>query len=728
MRRLLIVSNRLPVTVDKKKQRLQFSKSSGGLATGLDSFYRSYDCRWIGWPGIAKEKLTEADNSKMSDYLSQNQCVPVMLQSSEVDHFYQGFSNKTIWPLFHYFPQIVTYEQISWKYYSNVNRLFRDAILKIYKTGDLIWIHDYHLMLLPELIRDQLPDASIGFFLHIPFPSMELFRLLPWRKELLSGLLGADLIGFHTYEYIRHFLDCTRRLLGLEHIFNRVIHKCRLIHSDVFPMGIEYDRFASVKSDPKIKIEIDEIRKNIGDRKLILSVDRLDYTKGIVQRLEAYDMFLDANPVFREKVAMILVEVPSRSAVDSYQLLKVKTDEMIGRINGKHGTLGWAPILNLYRSLPFHTLAALYAASDVAVITPLRDGMNLVAKEYVAAKHDSEGVLILSELTGAAREMGEAIIVNPNSIDDIAAAIKYALTMDKEEKITRLKKLQLRLRRYDINKWAHDFITKLTHMSEVYDQYKLNNFTDNVYDNIISRYRNSSERLLLLDYDGTLVPFQNKPELAVIDNEITRILLSIQHNGTTIAILSGRDRHFLEQQFRELNVTLFAEHGAWVKYPDSQWHTFTNLRNDWKDDVRPILDLYIDRTPGAFLEEKEYSLAWHYRNADPELASLRVLELKDALFQMLSNRNLAVMDGNKVVEIKNAGIGKGHAAKAILSKRKWDFILAAGDDITDEDLFSVLPSDTYSLKIGLRPSKARFNLKSYQVLRSLLSDLQPRAI
>ncbi|NLV66997.1 MAG: bifunctional alpha,alpha-trehalose-phosphate synthase (UDP-forming)/trehalose-phosphatase, partial [Spirochaetes bacterium] len=481
MKRLLIVSNRLPVTVDKKKQRLQFSKSSGGLATGLDSFYRSYECQWIGWPGIVKEKLTEADTAQVSDYLFENQCVPVMLQSSEVDHFYYGFSNKTIWPLFHYFPQIVTYELVNWRYYSKVNKLFRDTILKIYKKGDLIWIHDYQLMLLPQLIRDHLPDASIGFFLHIPFPSLELFRLLPWRKELLNGLLGADLVGFHTYEYIRHFLDCTRRLLGLECIFNRVIHKCRLIQSDVFPMGIEYDRFASVNNDPDIKLEIDEIRKNIGDKKLILSVDRLDYTKGTVQRLEAYDMFLDTNPSFREKVTMILVEVPSRSAVDSYQLLKVKTDEMIGRINGKHGTLGWAPILNLYRSLPFHTLAALYAASDVAVITPLRDGMNLVAKEYVAAQNDSEGVLILSELTGAAREMGEALVVNPNFIDEIAAAIKSALTMDKEEKIARLKKLQHRLKRYDINKWAQDFITKLTHMGEVYDQYKLNNFSDTVY-------------------------------------------------------------------------------------------------------------------------------------------------------------------------------------------------------------------------------------------------------
>lgn len=723
MRRLLLVSNRLPVTAEKKKHRLQFTKSSGGLATGLDSFYHLYDSAWIGWPGIAAEKLTEADTIQLNNHLKENRCEPVMLNTSEIDHFYSGFSNKTIWPLFHYFPQNATYEQSQWQSYVKVNKLFRDVVLKTYKNGDMIWIHDYQLMLLPDLIRAAIPDATIGFFLHIPFPSLELFRLLPWRKDILDGLLGADLIGFHTYEYIRHFLDSTRRLLGLEHLFNRINYKSRLIQTDVFPMGIEYDKFASVTKQPEILHEIDGIRKKIGDNKLILSVDRLDYTKGIIQRLEAYDLFLDSNPSFREKVTMILVEVPSRTAVDSYQLLKVKTDEIIGRINGKHGTIGWAPILNLYRSLPFHTLAALYAASDVAVITPLRDGMNLIAKEYVATKTDSEGVLILSELAGAAREMGEALIVNPNSIEDIAHAIKIALTMEKEEKLSRIRKLQERLRRYDINKWAIDFTSKLMHMGEIYDKLKLNSFTEEARTDLILRYRNAYSRLLMLDYDGTLVPFQEKPELAVIDDDLIRILSAINSEGTTIAIVSGRDRFFLEQQFNAIPVTLFAEHGIWVKYPDSQWHTIDTLRNDWKDGIRPILDLYADRTPGAFLEEKEFSLAWHYRNADPELASLRVLELKDALIQMISNLNLGVMDGNKVLEIKNAGIGKGHAAKIMLAKRNWEFVLAAGDDITDEDLFSVLPPETFSLKVGLRPSKARFNLKTYQALRSLLTEL-----
>ncbi|HEX2958063.1 MAG TPA: bifunctional alpha,alpha-trehalose-phosphate synthase (UDP-forming)/trehalose-phosphatase [Chitinispirillaceae bacterium] len=723
MRRLLLVSNRLPVTADKKKHLLQFHKSSGGLATGLDSFYHLYDSAWIGWPGIAKEKLTESDIAHLADHLRKNRCEPVMLQSADIDHFYSGFSNKTIWPLFHYFPQNATYEQSQWHSYIKVNKLFRDAVLKIYKNGDMIWIHDYQLMLLPELLREILPEATIGFFLHIPFPSLELFRLLPWRKEILDGLLGADLIGFHTYEYIRHFLDCTRRLLGIEHIFNRIGYKSRLVQTDVFPMGIEYNKYASVKQQPKIQREIEAIRKNIGNKKMILSVDRLDYTKGIIQRLEAYDLFLDLNPSFREKVTMVLVEVPSRTAVDSYQLLKVKTDEIIGRINGKHGTIGWAPILNLYRSLPFHTLAALYAASDIAVITPLRDGMNLIAKEYVATKSDSDGVLILSELTGAAREMGEALIVNPNSIEDIAQAIKTALTMEKTEKSTRIKKLQERLRRYDINKWAVDFTSKLMHMGEIYDKLKLNCFTNDVRNEIIFQYRKAESRLLMLDYDGTLVPFQDKPELALIDDDLIQILLRINLDGTAIAVVSGRDRFFLEQQFNAFPVTLFAEHGIWVKYPDSQWHTIESLQNDWKNSVRPILDLYVDRTPGAFLEEKEYSLAWHYRNADPELASLRVLELKDALIQMISNLNLGVMDGNKVLEIKNAGIGKGLAAKIMLSQRNWEFVLAAGDDITDEDLFSVLPPETFSLKVGLRPSKARYNLKTYQVLRSLLSDL-----
>ena len=722
--RLLIVSNRLPITVVRKGGRLRFQPSVGGLATGLSSSYKLYQSLWIGWPGIALEKIKEEEKEEINKKLIADNCYPVFLSQKDIEDYYYGFCNKTIWPLFHYFPLYAVYNKNFWDAYKRVNEAFCETVIKVVKPGDIIWVHDYHLMLLPKLIRERLPDATIGFFLHIPFPSLEIFRLLPWRKDILEGLMGADLIGFHTYDYVRHFLDSVRSILGYESAFGQITAGNRVVRVDAFPMGINYEQFANTVNNSEVQKEISKIRKWVGKRKIILSIDRLDYTKGILQRLEAYDIFLEKNPEYKEKVTLILVVVPSRTGIEHYIMLKKRVDQLVGKINGKHGTIGWTPVWYLYRLLPFNTLVALYHIADVALVTPLRDGMNLIAKEFVATKVEGKGVLILSETAGAAKELGEAIIINPNNKEEIVQALKEALTMSDEEQIERIRVMQKRLQRYDVLRWISDFMDRLSHVKKLQQELCARRLTHDVKKRLISDYSKSKRRLILLDYDGTLVPFAEKPEKAKPDDELLRLLKAlIDEPRNEVVIISGRDRRILEKWFNNLNVGLVAEHGVWIKEKGRDWTTIEPLRNDWKEEIRPILELYVDRTPGSFIEEKEFSLVWHYRKADPELGSVRARELRNALLHLTANLNLEVLEGSKVIEIKNAGINKGRAALHWISKEKWNFILAIGDDWTDEDVFAVLPQSAYSIRVGLTPSQAKFNLDSVIDVRLLLKEL-----
>ena len=397
MSRLIIISNRLPVTVSKNGDGFDYKHSVGGVATGIASLDKPAERLWLGWPGLASDGLSHEDKQTIAQGLLEYGSSPGFLSEQDIEDFYLGFSNKTIWPLFHYFTRFTNFEESYWDAYKKVNEQFCEAVVQQAQPGDQIWIHDYQLMLLPLMIREKLPQVQIGFFLHIPFPSFELIRLLPWRVELLEGLLGADLIGFHEYDYVRHFLSSVYRIAGYEPHFNELMVRDRLVEVDAFPMGIDYDKFASSSSQPAVRKEIDKF-KNLNDVRVIISVDRLDYTKGILNRLEAYDAFLSQYPQYQGKVTLVVVAVPSRADVDVYEKLRKDIERTVGRINGQYGTLDWTPISYMYRSLPFEELSALYSLADMALITPLRDGMNLVAKEFVACQQDKEhqGILILS--------------------------------------------------------------------------------------------------------------------------------------------------------------------------------------------------------------------------------------------------------------------------------------------------------------------------------------------
>ena len=718
MQKMIIVSNRLPVSILKTGGKIKVKRSVGGLATGLGSFYKDYKSVWIGWPGIASERI-RGEKTVIRELLDEENCAPVFLSQKDVEKYYYGFSNKTLWPLFHYFTQFVIYDDSFWKNYVSVNREFARAVLKVADKDDIIWVHDYQLMLLPMMLRKKLPDNPIGFFLHIPFPAFEVFRTLPWRKEIIEGLLGADLIGFHTYDYATYFLDSVRRLFGYESTLGKINFKDRIIKVDAFPMGIDYDKFANASKDPAVQKSVKSVRRTVGERKVILSVDRMDYTKGILQRLDAYDKFLDTYPQYKGKVTMILVAVPSRSHVEQYASLKKSVDEKVGAINGKHGMIDWTPIHYLYRSLPFNRLTALYLVADIAPITPLRDGMNLVAKEFVATKTDGKGVLILSEMAGAAKELDGALIVNPNSDDELVAALKTAMDMPVKEQIERNRMMQERLKRYTVTHWAEDFIKVLHEVKETQKNYLSKELTKEVEEKIVSHFKSSKERLLLLDYDGTLIPFSSKPSYAKPDKRLIALLSALSEMGEVV-IVSGRDKDTLERWFGKLNVGLIGEHGVWIKDDGENWREIMPLENEWKASIRPILEYYVDRTPGSFIEEKPFSLVWHYRNVQKELAITRVGELKSVLANLAANLGVEMLDGNKVVEFKNVGINKGRAALHFINKKKWDFMLAAGDDVTDEDLFSVLPDYAYSIKVRRGISVAKYDVESYVQVRNLL--------
>ena len=575
-----------------------------------------------------------------------------------------------------------------------------------------------------------MPDATIGFFLHIPFPPFEIFHLLPWRKEILESLLYADLIGFHTYDYVYHFLNSIHRILGYEHNIGQITTENRVVKVDSFPMGIDYKRYANSINIPEVRRKANRIRKKIGNRKIIISIDRLDYTKGVLKRLEAFNSFLEKNPDYKEKVTFIHAAAPSRTKVEHYHLLKKQVDELVGKINGKHGTIGWVPVWYLYRSLPFNDITALYNAADIALVTPLKDGMNLIAKEFIATKSNGKGVLILSEMAGAAKELGEAIIVNPNDREEIVDSIKKALEMPDEEQKENNRIMQRRLQRYNVERWAKDFMEGLSYIKEVQQQFHSKKLTDKIKKNLINNYSKSNNRLLLLDYDGTLVPFASRPEKAKPDNELLTILKSLSlDTKNKVVIVSGRDKVILDKWFGKINAGLIAEHGAWIREEGKDWETIEPLQNNWKEKILPILEYYVDRTPGTFIEEKEFSLVWHYRRVDNKLASVRSIELKNDLLHFTANLNLDVLEGNKVIEIKKADINKGRAVlkwisgQNTLRKKGWDFILSIGDDLTDEDVFAVLPESAYSIKVRLGPSRARFNLDSVKDVRLLIKEL-----
>jgi len=474
----------------------------------------------------------------------------------------------------------------------------------------------------------------------------------------------------------------------------------------------------------QVKEEREKITFNLTDKKIIFSVDRLDYTKGVTHRLQGFHRFLKRYPEWKEKVVFVLVVVPSRQIISKYNERRKLIEEEVGSINGKYSTLSWQPIIYRYNHLNFSELCALYQAADVALITPLRDGMNLVAKEFVASCADQQGVLILSELAGAANELSEALLVNPLDENELAEAILQALTMDVEVQRRKLELMQQRLKEYTVTSWVNDFLQQLGDVIDRQKKEKMKFITASVRRGIVKDYKHAQKRNLLLDYDGTLVNFTKLPQEAIPDKKLLNLLARLGNDpDTNLTIISGRDAHVLEEWFGNVPVNLVAEHGASIKRVGEEWVVEKYIDQEWKNILKPTFEMFVTRSPGSFIEEKSHTLAWHYRNVDPELGFTRSRELLDNLFHLVRNVHLQVIDGNKVIEVRVAGVDKGAAAKKIVDENNSDFTLAIGDDKTDEDMFRSLESQAITIKVGSGHSVAHYSVTSPGEIISLLQEL-----
>lgn len=690
---------------------------------------RGSDGIWIGWSGDTSGVTDEGRKATIKEWADKHGYFGVDLDQETAHGFYEGIANQALWPVFHHFPSLLRFDSADWKAYVGANEIFRDEILKHLRPNDLVWIHDYHFLLLPQMLRAVLPEISIGFFLHVPFPSSSVFRIIPKREELLRGMLGADYLAFHTHRYLQNFRTSILRLLGLTSQMDHLEYGKRIVRLDALPIGIAPHQFNDLLTKgTATRKQLTELKQRFGYCKIILGVDRLDYTKGIPERLRAYRKFLQDYPEWRGKVVLIQVAVPSRERVPRYTRLRREVDELIGEINGDWSTPNWSPITYLRRNLPQAELAALYASADVALVTPLRDGLNLVAKEYVACKSSGDGVLVLSEFAGAAAEMGETLLVNPYDEESLSATIARALSLDETEKRMRMMALYKRVHKNNVFAWGDRFIKNLTTAVQTRSEQPRNEPLPLDKKSLLEAFNQAKSRIILLDYDGTLAPFAALPQSAVPSPNLIDVLKRLardKHSAT--ALISGRSRADLERWFASIpNLWIAAEHGALVWSPTSQaWERPHHVSSDdWKKRVYPVLEHFVDRTPGSFIEEKEFSLVWHYRMADPEFGDWLANDLVANLDHMLAESPVKTVKGQKTVEVKSLWANKGQVYSRLMhSVESPDFILAAGDDATDEDLFASLPENAWTIHVGRNESKAKYYVSGPDDMVALLTEL-----
>jgi trehalose 6-phosphate synthase/phosphatase len=729
-RPLIVVSNRLPVQLQLIGSEWNATPTGGGLVAALADILKdqSEGSLWIGWPG---RDVPERARAEARASLAAQGMVPVFLTQGQEERYYQGMCNDVLWPLFHYFADKVSYRPSDWAEFVAVNRAFANAILEVAHEEHRIWIHDFHLMLVPGMLRVARPDLEIGFFLHVPWPSSELYRLLPPRKELLRGILGADYVGFHTSDYARHFQFSCLGVLGLESEPDGIVWDNRLVGIGRHPIGINVERFSEVMASDETRQQREELRERYRGKKLLLGVERLDYTKGILLKLEAFEALLAKRPDLANEVVLLQIVVPSRLTVRDYQVLKGEIEEKIGQINGRYGRPGSTPIEYIYRSVSREQLVALYQVADVALVTPMRDGMNLVAQEFVFCQQGQRGMLVLSEFAGAAQGLSNALLVNPWNLEETTSSIEQALEMERGERDECMNAMAERVAATDCRSWAAGFLAKLAtagskRRKEQAEQLR-RQLTGELRENLLARTIAAPARVLLLDYDGTLQDIQLTPEKARPSGEILDLLDDLSRlEDTEVHLVSGRQAEVLERWFDTLGdrIHMCAEHGSMFRPAGGTWESTASFDLGWKAQVVAMLQETTAEVPGTFVEDKKFSVAWHYRNSETEQGRWAASGLTIRLENELQHMGVEIIQGHRVIEVRPAAANKGnYVGKVTEGLAPGTLVLCFGDDTTDMDMYRALPPSAVGIHVGSFVDNTDYYLESPWEVRSLLREL-----
>lgn len=724
--RYIIVSNRLPLQFDSKSNK--FIQATGGLVSALSTVNFPGEKIWVGSIPDQKPGLSYGHN-----------LLPITVDESLYDQYYNGMANDVLWPLFHYEGQYAKFNWEVWEAYTKVNRIFADEILKIARKDDLIWIHDYHLFMLAKYLKEKNKHLRIGFFLHIPFPSSEVFRQLPVRRELLEGVLSNDLIGFQSYEYMRHFAFSVQTILGIESNLLNITLNSHTTQLGVFPVSIDTEKFLEKKKTPEVGRALKKFRKTFQNRKLILGVDRLDYIKGIDLKLSAFYDLLKKYPEWRGKVTLLQVAVPTRQDVDEYIRTRSQTERLIGMINGKFAAPGYVPVEYMFTSIPIDVMISLYRLADILFVSSKRDGMNLVAMEYLVSCEESKpGVLLLSEFAGAASTLSHAIRINPWNTADTAEKIHEALNLSPQEKKRRFTPMLQYLKQYNSTEWARTYLDKLskTNCGKILTMARKIEIKSPGVISLppdLQLAKIQKKVIFFTDFDGTLAPIVADPSKALIDKDIGNHLLKISKNKkvSEVIVVSGRSQKYLTNHFKDSPYSLVCEHGA--KYHNQsvkKWRSLVNFeKKDWYNLVESVMKDYCSHVPDSQLEKKEFSLTWHYRNSPSPFADYQSRKLIQDLESILAGYPVSILRGKKVVEVRVMEANKGSFIRwftnMFFAKENPDdyFFIAIGDDTTDEEMFEAINPYGVSIRVGTEETKAKYYLEKQEDVKYFLQEM-----
>jgi len=722
---MVVVANRLPFDLKKQSDgSTRAQQAPGGLVTALAPILSSREGAWVGWAGDADVDMAPATTDGLTLY-------PVQLSADEISSYYEGFSNSTLWPLYHDAVADPEYHRHWWDAYQQVNKRFAEKSADVAADGAVVWVHDYQLLLVPAMLRGLRPDVRIGFFQHIPFPPLELFMRLPWRREIVAGMLGADLIGFQVPGAVRNFVRLARTQLDAEVTGSMLHYRGRNIRAGAFPISIDSKSQSELASSAEVTETAARLRADLGEpRKIILGVDRLDYTKGINVRLEAFKELLAGNDPAVEDTVMVQIATPSRERVGSYVRMREEIERQVGALNGDYGRIGRPRVHYLHQSFPRDELAAFYVAADVMAVTPLRDGMNLVAKEYVACRSAGDGVLLLSEFAGAAGELRQSLLVNPYDTNGVKEAMRTALRMPAAEQRKRMRFLRRQVMTNDVNAWAQNFLSTLEDTKDPVAA-ALRRLPDDVV-SAVQKLATADHLLVGTDFDGVLAPIVEDPAAArALPESVDALRTLAVLPNTSVAVISGRSLDQLRHLIGEAGpFHLIGSHGAedagiagLVKASTQDGPSPTTLTDDevaLKHRVEAAAGELSTKYPSIRLEPKPTGVSIHVRGLPEELENSVTHDVLDGVAGW---EGVNLLRGKKVLELSVVSANKGKALAGLRAALGSSATIYLGDDVTDENAFSILDGDDVGVKVGPGDTAAALRIDDSQQVADLLTAL-----